>query len=86
MSGSAVTAEHPSTDDEGPTLPGTPGARIQSLWTRLTASERRALLPHLIKTTPADWLAQVLTDQGHPIGATTIKVYRRSLRQNGMAQ
>lgn len=31
----------------------------------------------------ADWLAATLTEQGHPISATTIKDYRRRLRQKG---
>ena len=85
-----VELPHPSgrlsTNDESLTLPGAPGHRIRGLWGALTAQERHALKPHLIGTTSAEWLADILTSQGHPIGATTIKVYRRSLRQNGTAQ
>lgn len=84
-----VTVEipHPSgrltvlaTDDDALLLPGTPGLRLSSIWEALTAQERRALKPHLIGTTSADWLAFTLQSAGHSISATTIKTYRRSLQ------
>lgn len=67
-------------------LPGTPGPALQALWEALTAQERDAFLPHLIGNTASEWLAQILAAHGHKIGATTIKSYRRSLRQNGTTQ
>lgn len=69
---------------EDDTLPGTPGKAISSVWEALSASERAALLPHLLGGSPADWLARTLTEHGHQIGATTIKDYRRALRQEGV--
>jgi len=71
---------------ESPTLPGTPGKALTAIWNRLTATDRNALLPHLIGSTPAEWLASVLSDKGYAISASTIRTYRRSLRQNGTAQ
>lgn len=38
------------------------------------------LLAHLQGGTSAEWLADTLTEAGHPIGVTTIKQYRRKLR------
>lgn len=39
-----------------------------------------AVEEHLKGGTSAEWLAECLTDCGYPIGATTIKSYRRRLR------
>lgn len=85
-----VELPHPSgrlsTNDESLTLPGTPGPSITALWEALTASERHALKPHLIGSTSAEWVADVLRSSDLVISATSIRTYRRSLRQNGTAQ
>lgn len=38
-----------------------------------------ALVEHLLGGTSAEWLAKTLTSNGHRIGATTIKSYRRDI-------
>lgn len=64
-------------------LPGTPGPTLIDIYSGLTLEERDALVPHLIGTTSADWLASILRIHGHDVSATTIRTYRRSLRQEG---
>lgn len=77
MSGNAETTNEP-------VLPGSPGKALSSVWGQLSHPERAALLPHLVGATGADWVANELTRAGHPIGATSIKNYRRALRQEGV--
>lgn len=78
-----VELPHPSgrlsTNDEELTLPGIPGPAIASIWGHLTASERRALKPHLLGSTSAEWLSRTLSAFGHAVSATTIRTYRRSV-------
>lgn len=85
-----VDLPHPAgrltTNDESLTLPGIPGSTLSAIWRALTATERHAFLPHLIGTTSAEWLSEILYDEGHAVSASTIRTYRRSLRQNGDAQ
>ncbi|MGW1040069.1 hypothetical protein [Streptomyces sp. NPDC002547] len=64
-------------------LPGTPGPTLIDIWSALTEEEREALAPHLIGETPADWLSSVLRRFGHDVSASTIRTYRRALRQEG---
>jgi hypothetical protein len=64
-------------------LPGTPGPTLIDIYSDLTLEERDALVPHLIGDTSADWLASILRIHGHDVSATTIRTYRRSLRQEG---
>ena len=66
------------------TLPGAPGKALSALWGRLETIQQEALLPHLLGDTSAQWLAETLTTKGHPIGRTTIKDYRRALREQGV--
>ena len=67
-----------------PSLPGTPGKALSALWSRLETIQQQALLPHLLGDTSAQWLAETLTAKGYPIGRTTIKDYRRALREQGV--
>src|SRR4051812_48807863 len=63
------------------TLPGTPGPAVAGVWGQLVAQEREALLPHLTGSSSADWLSSVLREVGLPLSATSIRSYRRSLRE-----
>jgi hypothetical protein len=49
----------------------------------MTLEEREALVPHLLGQTSADWLSSILRIHGHDVSATTIRTYRRALRQEG---
>ncbi|MCY0933601.1 hypothetical protein [Streptomyces sp. H34-S4] len=64
-------------------LPGTPGPTLIDIWSDLTEEEREALAPHLIGETSAEWLSSILRMHGHDVSATTIRTYRRALRQEG---
>jgi hypothetical protein len=44
---------------------------------------RDAFLTHLRGGTSATWLADWLKRAGHPVGATTIKDYRKKVRDAG---
>lgn len=66
-------------------LPGEPPARLQAVYEALAPSAMESLRVHLMGGTSADTLADVLTRHGYPIGATTIKTYRRKMRQAGGA-
>lgn len=70
-------------DRESATLPGVPPPIIAAIWGQLSGLARAALRPHLLGETSADWLANTLTDEGFPVGASTIRTYRRALRQIG---
>lgn len=65
-------------------LPGKPAPAMTALWATLSDEERQALLPHLLGGTSAERIARELSNAGHRIGVTSIKVYRRSLRQEGL--
>lgn len=65
-------------------LPGSPSPTLRRVWSEVPGPARGSLKDHLLNGTSADWLARSLTEAGYPIGATTIKTYRRSLRQNGV--
>jgi hypothetical protein len=42
------------------------------------------LVEHLLGGTSADWLAEALTEHGAPVGATTIKAYRRRIAERSV--
>ena len=44
---------------------------------------REAILTHLRGGTSAAWLSDWLTRAGHPVSATTIKDYRKKVRDVG---
>lgn len=64
-------------------LPGKPGPALAGIWAQLGQEARTALLPHLLADTSADWLSSTLCKHGHYVSATTIRTYRRALRQEG---
>ena len=65
-------------------LPGSPGPSLEEIWGALSEDERAALRPHLLGETSADWLANVLREHGHNISASSLRTYRRALRQTGV--
>lgn len=65
-------------------LPGTPGPSLARIWGELDEETRRALGPHLLGETSADWLSAVLKKYGHAVSASTVRTYRRALRQAGV--
>lgn len=76
----------PVSGTDGPALPGTPPPVLRSAYEALTPERRAALLPHLIGKTGTDYLSDWLRRAGVPVGATTVKSYRRSLRQIGVTK
>lgn len=64
-------------------LPGEPGPTLFDIYAAMTEEEQEAFAPHLLGQTSADWLASILRIHGHDVSATTIRTYRRSLRQEG---
>lgn len=67
-------------------LPGNPGGRLGAAWASMTEVTRAAFRPHLLGETSAEYLAEWLGRYGTPVSASTIRTYRRSLRQNGAGQ
>lgn len=63
------------------TLPGTPPPTLAGVWGDLTGQERALLRQHLMGGTSAEWLADTLREFGYTISATTIRSYRRSLKE-----
>jgi hypothetical protein len=45
---------------------------------------RAGLLEHLSGGTAAEWIATVLTDAGFPVSTSSVRTYRRLLRQQGV--
>lgn len=56
------------------------GGKVQALLAALSGPEREALERHLTGGTGALWLAETLTKNGHPVGQTSIKEWRRNQR------
>lgn len=69
-----------NTDTE---LPGNPGRRLRAAYDAMTEMIRAAFRPHLLGDTSADYLADWLTRHGTPVSASTIRTYRRTVRQAG---
>lgn len=66
-------------------LPGYAPGRIRAVFDALETEEKQeAFLRHLLGGTSAEWLADTLTLAGYPLGQTTIKSYRRALREAGV--
>lgn len=63
------------------TLPGNPGPRLQTIWEALDEREREAFERHLLQDTAAEDLVWILGRFGHQVSASTIRTYRRRLRQ-----
>jgi hypothetical protein len=64
-----------------PTLPGSPGPVLQTIFDKCDPVERTALRNHLVGFTSAEWLAECLRTEGHKVSASTIRTYRRSLSE-----
>lgn len=64
-------------------LPGDPGPTLFDIYAAMKETEQQAFAPHLLGHTSADWLSSVLRTHGHDVSATTIRTYRRALRQEG---
>jgi hypothetical protein len=62
-------------------LPGNPPPALSEAVSALSEPRREALLPHLLNGTSADWLSDWFKRAGQPVGATTIKLYRRRLKE-----
>ncbi|MFG2996276.1 hypothetical protein [Streptomyces sp. NPDC048340] len=62
-------------------LPGSPGPRLQAIWQALDLREREAFERHLLQGTAAEDLVWILDRYGHRVSASTIRTYRRRLRQ-----
>ncbi|MGW2539827.1 hypothetical protein ACWC5I_02915 [Kitasatospora sp. NPDC001574] len=62
-------------------LPGRPGPRLQSIWDALSGPEREVFERHLLQNTAAEHIAWMLGRHGHRVSASTIRTYRRRLRQ-----
>jgi hypothetical protein len=52
-------------------------SKVETALASLGDQVREAFLAHLRGGTSAAWLADWLTRAGHPVGATTIKDYRK---------
>lgn len=66
-----------------PELPGDPGPTLTDIYAAMTLGEQTAFAPHLLGETSADWLSATLRRFGYDVSATTIRTYRRALRQEG---
>lgn len=71
-----------SDNDAG--LPGRPGKTLQAIWDAMSGFTRAAFRPHLLGDTSAEYLSDWLRRHGSPVSASTIRAYRRSLRQTGV--
>ncbi|AFU62021.1 hypothetical protein SEA_BROPLEASE_43 [Streptomyces phage BroPlease] len=67
------------------TLPGRPGPRLEAIHAALADEEKAALVQALVESaTPAEVISAILAQNGHPVSASTIRTYRRSLRREGV--
>ncbi|WP_052397143.1 hypothetical protein [Streptomyces sp. NRRL F-5123] len=64
-------------------LPGEPGPTLHDIYAAMTEAEQDAFASHLLGESSADWLSATLRRFGHDVSATTIRTYRRALRQEG---
>ncbi|MFG2850896.1 hypothetical protein ACGFZ9_09520 [Streptomyces mirabilis] len=61
-------------------LPGEPGRTLKRLYEELEPDVRETVLVRLLDGSSAERLALVLRRHGHTVSASTIRTYRRSLR------
>ncbi|MBT2544532.1 hypothetical protein J7E99_28490 [Streptomyces sp. ISL-44] len=61
-------------------LPGDPGPTLTRLYEELEPDVRETVLVRLLDGSSAERLALVLRRHGHTVSASTIRTYRRSLR------
>ena len=55
--------------------------RLAEVWEEIPASARGPLQDHLLGGTSAEWIAETLKEEGYPIGASTIRTWRRNTRK-----
>ncbi|KPC89326.1 hypothetical protein ADL35_02505 [Streptomyces sp. NRRL WC-3753] len=67
------------------TLPGKPGPTLEAIYAALGDDEREVVAQVLVDSPlTAEAIAAVLTANGHPVSASTIRTYRRALRREGV--
>jgi hypothetical protein len=64
-------------------LPGAAGPKLTAAVDTMDDPTREAFQSHLLGDTSAEYLADWLTRAGTPVSASTIRTYRRLLRQSG---
>nr|WP_203634801.1 hypothetical protein [Streptomyces sp. SID10815] len=62
-------------------MPGSPGPRLTAIWSALGPAEQQVFERHLLEGTAAEDLVWILARYGHHVSASTIRTYRRRLRQ-----
>lgn len=55
-------------------------SKVEAALVEVGEEARNAFLAHLKGGTSATWLSEWMTKAGHPMGATTIKDFRRRLK------
>jgi hypothetical protein len=60
-------------------LPGNPPPSVEKALSNYTHEYRTLILAHLKGGTSTNWLSDWLKRAGTPVGATTLKKYRRTL-------
>lgn len=53
------------------------GGKVDEILRKMPADIADRVLDHIEGGTSANWIAATLTAHGYPVGATTIKAYRR---------
>jgi hypothetical protein len=64
-------------------LPGNVPAKLAEAIEPLPASAQESFLAHLVGGTSSEYLAGWLKRMGSPVGSTTLKQYRRNLKEIG---
>lgn len=62
------------------TLPVKPTGRLAEVLKAVNPNARKALEKHLLGGTSADWLSTILTGEGYPVSASTIRSYRQGVK------
>lgn len=62
------------------TLPVKPTGRLADILAVVNQGARESLEKHLLGGTSADWLSFILTSEGYPISASTIRSYRQGAK------
>jgi hypothetical protein len=59
-------------------------SKVETALASVGGRAREAFLAHLRGGTSAVWLSDWLSRAGHPVSATTIKDYRKKVRDDGL--
>lgn len=57
-------------------------SKVDEVLSEVGEEARNALLAHLEGGTSANWISDWLKRAGHPVGPTTLKEYRRRLKDD----